>query len=97
MDAILPAPEAEVQAAAEQIGLVAGFAVEGDDAAFGHGAAARPEFLDDADLLVGDVAHRQPDEQQQNGRDDQRLEKYVPGKGGRSRAQLRRRRTTRAA
>ena len=34
VNGILPAPEAEVQAAAEDVGLVAGLAVQGDDRAF---------------------------------------------------------------
>ena len=69
MDAVLPAPEAEMQAAAQQLGLEAGLAVQGDDAAFGHRALARPQLLDDADAVVGDVpqAHRFPQQQQANG------------------------------
>ena len=71
VDAVLPAPKPEMDAAAEQIGLVAGFAVQGDDAAFGHRPGPRPEFFDDADLLVGDwrrVSHEANSGQEPNQR-----------------------------
>ena len=56
VDAELPPPQAEVDAAAEQVDLVAGLAVQGDDPAFGHRPLGRPEVLDDADLVIGDDA-----------------------------------------
>ncbi len=62
---ILPSPEAEVQPAAEDIGLVAGLAMEGDDRAFRQRAGARPEFFHDADAVVGDVARGQPGDEKQ--------------------------------
>ena len=55
VDAVLPAPQAEVHAAAEHLGLEAGLAVEGDDPAFGDRSLRRPQLLDDADAVVGDV------------------------------------------
>src|SRR5262249_35288981 len=56
VDAVLPAPQPEVEAAAQQVGLEAGFATQGDDPAFAHRPGSGPELLDHADLLVGDVA-----------------------------------------
>ena len=58
VDRVLPAPEAEMEAAAEDVGLVARFAAEGDHRAFGQRAAARPQLLHDADAVVGDVPAR---------------------------------------
>src|SRR5439155_16758612 len=49
MNAVLPPPVAEVDAAAEQVGLIAGLAVEGKDVAFGHAAFGGPQLFDDAD------------------------------------------------
>ncbi len=60
VNAVLPAPQPEVDAAAQQVGLVAGFAVQSDDVPLGHRAGARPELFDDAHLLVGNVAQRRP-------------------------------------
>ena len=45
-----------MQAAAQHVGLVSGFALQSDEPAFGERAVARPELLDDADLVVGDPA-----------------------------------------
>jgi hypothetical protein len=47
--------EEHVQAAAQHFGLVAGFAVQRDEAAVDR-AFRRPKFLDDADLIVRDIA-----------------------------------------
>ena len=58
MDAVLPAPKAEVEAAAEQVGLEAGLAVERDDPALGDRPLGRPEFFDDAHAVVRNVARR---------------------------------------
>ena len=55
VDPVLPAPEAEVQAAAEHLGLEARLAVQGDDPALGDRTLDRPQLLDDADPVVGDV------------------------------------------
>ena len=66
MDAVLPAPVAEVQAAAEEVGLVAGFAVQGNDAAVSDRPLRRPEFLDDANLVVGNDADGQPPDEHQH-------------------------------
>src|SRR5205807_3172218 len=63
VDPVLPAPQSEVDAAAQQVGLVAGLAVLGDDVSFSHGAVMRPEFFDNADLLVGNSAKRKPRQQ----------------------------------
>src|SRR5262245_19882142 len=57
MHAILPLPQTEMQTTAKQIGLVAGLAVERDDAAFRHGAGLRPKFFDNTDLRVRHVAN----------------------------------------
>src|SRR5205823_9645905 len=59
VDAVLPAPVTQVEAAAEQVGLQARLVVQGDDAAIGHRPLARPQLLNDADAVVGDVAQTQ--------------------------------------
>ncbi len=43
----------KMDAAAEEVGLIAGFAVEGDDAAVLDRSLAGPYFLDDSDAVVG--------------------------------------------
>ena len=55
MDLVLPPPEAEVDAAAKDVGLVARFAVEGNHRAFGQRTFGRPQFFYNADAIVGDV------------------------------------------
>ena len=80
VDAVLPAPQPEVQAAAQQVGLEAGLAVQGDDPAFRHRAAARPQLLDDADAVVGDVAHAQHHLDQED--DPQRRAQHPGDQGG---------------
>ena len=65
VDGILPAPEAEVDAAAEDVGLVAGLAVQGDHGPFLQRTAGGPELLHDADAVVGDVTAGEPEEHQQ--------------------------------
>ena len=56
VDAVLPSPEAEMQAAAEDLRLKPRLAVERDDPPLGDRPLHRPEFLDDPDPVVGDVA-----------------------------------------
>ena len=46
----------EMIAAAQDDGLVAGFAAHGDQAG-GNGAPAAPQFLDDGNAVVADIAH----------------------------------------
>ena len=69
VDGILPAPEAEVESAAEDVGLVAGLAVQGDDRAFRQRPAAGPELFHDADAVVGDIARGEPGEQEEQDND----------------------------
>ncbi len=75
VDAILPPPQAEMQPAAQQVGLEARLAFEGDDRAVRDGAEPRPQLLDDADVVVRDVAdgqpHREQGEQHQHGKNRQ--------------------------
>ena len=61
----LPSPETEVEPTAEDIGLVAGLAVEGDDCAFRQRPGGRPEFFHDANPVVRNIAHGQPGNQEQ--------------------------------
>ena len=65
VDRVLPPPKSEVDAAAENVGLVARLAVEGNDRAFGQRAAGRPQLLHDADAVVGDVPDGEPQQEQQ--------------------------------
>ena len=60
VDFVLPAPESEMDAAAEDVGLVARLAVQGNDRALGQRAVGRPHLLDNADAVVGDEPDRQP-------------------------------------
>ena len=55
VDPELPAPEAKMQAAAQEINLEARLSIDGDDPAFGNRTLDRPQLLDDADPVVGDV------------------------------------------
>ena len=64
MDRVLPTPDAEMEAAAQELGLVAGFAVQRDDRAAADGAFCGPEFLDHADGIIGNVANRQPPDEE---------------------------------
>ena len=82
VDAVLPAPEEEVDAAAEEIGLVAGFIVDGDDATFGDGAVTGPEFFYDADHVVGDVAHAECDPDSAGTARTTRIQKAGSGRTG---------------
>src|SRR5439155_23047292 len=83
VDAVLPAPQPEVDAAAEQIHLVAGLAAQSDDAAFGDRAFGRPEVFDDADLVVGDDPQpAQLDEGQHAHDGDGAVEQQVDAVGG---------------
>src|SRR5262249_30741768 len=72
VDGVLPAPVAELDAAAQHIRLEAGLAVECDDLSVLERALVRPEFLDNADLVVLRVPERQPrhDQQRQYGTAD---------------------------
>ncbi len=56
VDAILERHE-EMIAAAQDLRLIAGLAIERDQAA-GDGAAATPQFLDDGDTVIADIAYR---------------------------------------
>ena len=56
VDPVLPSPEAEMHAAAEDLGLETRLALQRDDPAFGDRSLHRPELLDDPDPIVGDVA-----------------------------------------
>ena len=58
---ILPAPEERMDAAAQECRLVSGFAPERDEVPFRDRAASRPELLDDADAIVGNIANPQQD------------------------------------
>ena len=84
VNGILPAPEAEVNSAAEDVGLIAGLAVQGDDRAFGERPAAGPEFLHDADAVVRDIARREPggDEQYRQDHNQVNQERNQHGKHG---------------
>src|SRR5262249_4293494 len=53
----LPAPKPKMKTPAQQVRLVARLAVQGNDPAFRDRAPPRPEFFDDANPAVGDVAH----------------------------------------
>src|SRR5262249_17889828 len=70
VDAILPAPEAPVYAAAQEIGLQTGLAAERDDPALRDGAPGRPQLFDDADAIVGNVTHPEQLADQQHAEDD---------------------------
>ena len=71
VDPVLPREVERVHAAAEDVGLVAGLTLGGDDAALLQRALRGPELLDDADLGVGDVADaQQPGARRQDGDDD---------------------------
>lgn len=64
VDSVLPPPVEQVEAAAEHLGLVAGFAVQGNQMPLLDRAVGAPEFFDDAHATVGDEskAHeRRPD------------------------------------
>ena len=56
VDAVLPAPESEMQAAAQHLRLKPRLAIQRDDPPLGHRTLDRPELLDDPDPVVGDVA-----------------------------------------
>ena len=71
MHLVLPAPVAEVHSAAQQVGLEAGLAVQGNDPAFADGAAERPQLLDDADGVVGNVPQREPEGEEQAEQEQQ--------------------------
>src|SRR6476469_4109081 len=55
MNAVLPRIQSEVNTAAQEPGLEAGFAVARNDLAFMARALAAPDFVDDADLRVRNV------------------------------------------
>src|SRR5438046_3060481 len=57
VDAVLPDPLAEVDAAADQVGLVTRLPGLGDDASFADRASEAPELLHDADAIVRAEAH----------------------------------------
>ena len=59
----------EVHAAAQDVGLEAGLAVQGDDRVLQR-APGRPPFLDDPDLVVAD--HPYPDDLEQQPEDEDR-------------------------
>jgi hypothetical protein len=60
VNAVLPAPQPKVDAAAEQIGLVAGLTVQGNHGALRHQPAPRPKLFHDSHLLIGDPPQCQP-------------------------------------
>ncbi len=80
VDTELPSPQPEVQAAAQEIGLVARLAVERDDRALGYRASLRPELFDDADVGVRDVGGGQPEcDQTEHHEGDQAAEDLNSG------------------
>ena len=58
VNAILPAPIADVHATAQDVGLISGPAVGGDELALVERAAGGPELFDNPDGVVGNVADR---------------------------------------
>ena len=56
VQAVHPAPQAQVETAAQHIGFETGFIAQRDQTALLDGPGARPELFDDADAVVGDVA-----------------------------------------
>jgi hypothetical protein len=70
VNAVLPPPEPQVDAAAEQPALVTGLAVQGDDLSLGNGAGLRPELLDHPDFRVRDVSQPQKLLDRHNGQHD---------------------------
>ena len=59
-----------MEAAAEDVGLIARFAVQGNHRALRERTAGRPQLLHNADAVVGDVPDREPSQEQQGNRDD---------------------------
>ena len=68
VDGVLPAPPAEVEATAEDVGLVTGLGSGSDDPPLRHAASKGPPLLHDADPVVGDPAEAEP---KQHGPGDQ--------------------------
>ena len=56
VDAELPPPEPEMQTTAQHLRLKPGLAIERDDPSFGDRSLHGPEFFDDPDPVVGDIA-----------------------------------------
>ncbi len=73
----------EVEAAATQLGLEAGLAVQREQAQL-HRAAAAPQLLDHPDAVVGDVAHRARQGREQPQQQQRRERQAQCGQGGRS-------------
>ena len=66
VNAVLPREESRVQPAAKKLGLKTRLSLQSDDAAFGQRTFGRPEFLDNADLVVRNVANPgEPGDQKQ--------------------------------
>ncbi len=89
---VLPRPVAEVQARGQGVGLVAGFAVQGDDLAVGQGSVGADQhefFVEDADAILGNHDHAKQaqnqfvEDNEQNRRNDEPKKVRVVAKHGR--------------
>src|SRR4051794_33934490 len=82
MHAVLPPPEAEMNATAQEVGLKASLAIECEDRTFGHRAFERPELFDDADAVIRDEPERQPGGDDRRDQNKNRRSKQESGKHG---------------
>ena len=70
-----------MNAAAQDVGLVAGLAGEGNDAPFRNRAVRRPQLLDEADLFVGNAPNRQPGKEREQDEKHRRCRRDRGDKG----------------
>src|SRR5262245_19513289 len=64
VDTVLPPPVTKVDATAQQLGLIAGLAIERNDLTVSHRAAERPQLFDDTHRVVRYAPEREPNGEQ---------------------------------
>ena len=82
VDAILPAPIADVHATAQDVGLISGSAVGGDELPLVEGSAGGPKLFDDPDGVVGNMTDRAICKHERNRRSTEQRSNDQPQSDG---------------